>query len=897
MKFKSYFFLMFFGIVLFSLSGFVLGEFTQGDEVYDIKSSYGPGAELSGWINISLNNEGADSKITGFSSEISIHDFLINNIADFDCVPVDCESSYSSSGSGSVSKETSLEFLETGVLGVRLTGSVDDVSSFSFKINSDSGNACLHPLQIDILNDGSFEWKSVEVGNDFTCIMEDSYACFNEDDIKGEFRLTTNTYCNKVDLLPPSKIFQIGAEILKDESTGDENVFFKLELSVAGNYEECSVSANSAGQISCNVEIDSALEESSEAEICISVEDASDDGKYNIKYEDVSPCGFFESNDYDFPIFIKPGKYSGVSEVIFSEAELEIDVSGDIENYIFDKYEGNCDPECIVPLGFYAGVAQTISLSDLRLTYNSGSKEETKIYEIEESNAMISADFQELDLDYANIIVPSDLGSESLDLKLGGRTIFTENIEIVAIPQIENIIPAEAPSLVDVNFKVLLDGSTDDLSYSWDFGDGSETETSENNTISHLYENTGTYTLSVEISNDEGSASKAISVNIVSPKNLINKTIRNYRNDLDNIEESINFLPEWVGDKVSEEIGLEDLGGDLDGLEGRYDEGFLSDDESVEIMRELNALEIPYQLNISVNIDEIRFVPEESQIDLEILKQLGAGDYDDRDAYINGINLWLRDNLDVNFESKTYSIYFRNGDSMDLLSFAKIILKPKENLDEFYVVINGDANEIFVNSDVNSNEFEESNALGITFSDLSEDFTIEFTHPESISLTDVPVYISAEFKELEISYDAGICNNDGKCNGDEDYKNCRADCKPWLWVIIFLIILFFVALAVYIALQEWYKRNYENSLFKNKNQLFNLISFMNNASIQGMQKASIFKQLKEKGWKSEQLNYAWGKFKGKRTGMWEIPVFKWAENKKVKNEIAKRKNVTSPVKF
>jgi L-rhamnose mutarotase len=91
------------------------------------------------------------------------------------------------------------------------------------------------------------------------------------------------------------------------------------------------------------------------------------------------------------------------------------------------------------------------------------------------------------------------------------------------------------------------------------------------------------------------------------------------------------------------------------------------------------------------------------------------------------------------------------------------------------------------------------------------------------------------------------------------------------------------------SLQEWYKRNYESYLFKNKNDLFNLIHFMDNAEKQKITKEDMFKKLEEKGWNHEQIEYAYKKYKGLRTGMWEIPIFKWRENKKVKEEIEKRK--------
>jgi len=46
-----------------------------------------------------------------------------------------------------------------------------------------------------------------------------------------------------------------------------------------------------------------------------------------------------------------------------------------------------------------------------------------------------------------------------------------------------------------------------------------------------------------------------------------------------------------------------------------------------------------------------------------------------------------------------------------------------------------------------------------------------------------------------------------------------------------------------------------------------------------------------KGWKKEQLTYAWNKYKGFRTGMWEIPIFTLAQKLKILKIIKKRKPV------
>ena len=127
-----------------------------------------------------------------------------------------------------------------------------------------------------------------------------------------------------------------------------------------------------------------------------------------------------------------------------------------------------------------------------------------------------------------------------------------------------------------------------------------------------------------------------------------------------------------------------------------------------------------------------------------------------------------------------------------------------------------------------------------------------------------------------------------RSNG-EDYKNCRRDCTPWGWTFFYFFILILIALGIYIGLQEWYKRRYESYLFKDSNQLFNLIAFMNIAELQKMKKEDIFARLRQFKWNNEQLTYAWNKLLGKRTGMWEIPILKPYENWKVRQELKKRK--------
>ena len=93
---------------------------------------------------------------------------------------------------------------------------------------------------------------------------------------------------------------------------------------------------------------------------------------------------------------------------------------------------------------------------------------------------------------------------------------------------------------------------------------------------------------------------------------------------------------------------------------------------------------------------------------------------------------------------------------------------------------------------------------------------------------------------------------------------------------------------IYIILQTWYKKNYEKHLFKNPNDLYNLINFIYNSRKAGLDEKEGRKKLLEKKWSKEQIVYAAKKLDGKRTGMWEIPMFKFIENRKVREELQKK---------
>lgn len=149
---------------------------------------------------------------------------------------------------------------------------------------------------------------------------------------------------------------------------------------------------------------------------------------------------------------------------------------------------------------------------------------------------------------------------------------------------------------------------------------------------------------------------------------------------------------------------------------------------------------------------------------------------------------------------------------------------------------------------------------------------IEFILPGKVNFADLGAYISPIVSEV----------------GEYEEDIIITKKYPTSWVAFGLIMLLFIVLGLYIALQEWYKRHYESYLFPNKDDLYNLINFIYNSRNSKLSDDIIKKKLSSNKWSGEQIHYAFKKIDGKRTGMFEIPLFKGREQQKIREEIAKR---------
>ncbi|MEK6914899.1 MAG: PKD domain-containing protein [Nanoarchaeota archaeon] len=900
MRCKLYFLL----IVVFLSLNLTYASIEFGNLSHYIEDSYTKNTALRGWLNFSLNKEPGDTVISGFNSSITLSEFIDkNNLAcniinsyECSCFPSDCESSFSTFNSPSNTKNYTLKTVETKLFGIKLDKNISKVTSFRFNISTNAKTSCINPLMIDLFDDGNIEFKTYNVSEE-ECFIENPYGCFKLDNTISTTKIASDPLCQKIKV-PAARGYNIGANVI-----GNKSASFTMTFSALGLEKACTISdINFGGKISCKVVLDNDLSETTEAEVCISATEGNEN-KYSINFEDNETCGFIqigeETINHDFEIFAKPLKYAPINKMSFSDNLFgeDINLSKNVFDYINRRYNKKCESGCVIPIRLYSGVKQNITLSDLLVDYdinglNPDGSEEKNLEDIKPTPALYTSNFVKYNLELADILTPTDTKINKLELRIGNKLII-QNISLVEISAISDIIPKKIPALVKTKLFVILDNPKN-LTYIWNFGDNSKSETTKTNYIEHTYSNLGFYDLTLNVSNEIGTNSKTFKIEVIAPFQAINETISDYKLRLKSINNNIFVLPDKVQERVSQTVNIADLKSAVDKLEGDYKQLFETESEElVKLMIKLKELNVPKSFSTSLEIKNSKLIQSVDRLKPEIIGEFGAGTVNQEKSadYYNAINRWIEENLEITIESKTYSFYFEDNSEKPVLSHLIINLKPKNSISELFMVIEGDINNIKFLGDYSEREINENN-FGIELRDLEAgvDKKIEFLYPEKIESLNLPVYFSPEFRFLELGFSPGVCDNNNMCDEGENYKNCRADCKPIKTTIIFLLILFFLAFVIYIILQEWYKRNYEKHLFKNPNDLFNLISFMNNGENQNLSKSQIFNQLKQRKWSSEQLDYAWNKLHGKRTGMFEIPIFKIFEKRKIQKELENRRN-------
>src|SRR3989344_1497945 len=837
--------------VLALFFSFVLVSSSFEYNSHSLQKKYRIGDTITGSINITLKNELGDSLLkSNLGGQMKLIDFILNNSlrqnVNYNCTSVQCKEQYSAKGA-----ITSIELDGEQTVGFKIIGeNIQDVDSLGFNVESDLLDVCNEPLRVDILGKGERILASSEY-NDLACSSK-SYGCFDAAAETGWVIIgggAENKICENISV-GPGPAYRVGARINKTGAAAD------LQMAMEkGNVEigECMLPKNieETEEVSCIINYSF----SSETNFTLCIINSGGPEDYQILSEVEKPvCGNFES---DFEMHAYPLEYNQKTIEINSE-QFEKIYSGKLGDYIFkylsEKYETNkdkgviCPTEgCIVPIKL-TGTNQKLQFSNSNLKFKRGGLSvvgDAKIYELEKKTGEIEGNNLILDLSKLKFQIPLGVNGKNFTLTLGDKIVFEENISV------------EESFDFDINPKIIYMGletkflitSSYNLTLStWNFGDNSTTKATTGKSVSYQYLKGGEFEIDVNVISKEGlKSSKKFKVNVGNAKVSSNWTLIEYKRRLSNLSSEINLLSQQIKTAITNITKLNEIKEAVNKVEKDFIDAS-SEENYSRIMLELLKMDVPYSVSVSEK-GIIDMAGSLSNIRSDYVEEISGEDADNADILKESIINWYLKNYDVDIVFEVISSFSDNG-KKDLLTRYSIKITPKEGAKEAFLFLSYPLKSINFASNYGEKPLNEGGGTYIPIKSTSK--TIDFFVEESVDVSGIGAFISPEISELSIT------SNNGKPICKPGDKECQA-VFPWTRLALWIGILVMATIIVYLLLQMWYKKNYENSLFKNKNDLFNLTNFVQNSRNAGLSDGDIKEKLKTAGWSGERIAYAFKK--------------------------------------
>ena len=828
---------------------FVAASYELGNQSHVLSPTYGSNSSLIGFLNISFDTQPINSLFTDSEGNSVELEELLNTTSnelfyEYSCDVLDCGSSYESVGKETI-KVYSLSAGEEIIIGLEFEGNIERITNIEYTVQSNALAACASQFKIDFLDDNSSDYTNTNALS-ISCDNKNT-GCYNISEGGEETIITSTPFCQKIKIPETPKV-ELGVW-LKENTPGTRAIHMALYDLEGNEIDNCEISkgimTSTGSEVSCV--IDYPAIESEDYYVCTYSTGVT--GDFRTKgYIGEDNCGFHgvpvKNASASYYLFVNGQKYAAPGEVVVSD-QLGIGKAASLlaEEYIVEKYGSmNCESSCYVPIKITSNVAQTITLKDFTINSDKVSFPGTSSNEfhlLNETPAKINSEIQTLSLG-GLFVLPEEFGKFDYTLSLEGDQLFEEELEIKNASI--TLTPTIAAAGFPITFEATFHSDLNETSYLWDFGTEGMFETFSNKkTI--VFDEEGNYSLNLMIETENALFSKEFLIYVSSPEETINQILAELKYKKENLEKQILNLDYNLRDKIKEDLEWESVSTLILLLEEKYNAAKISGNYS-DVIPYISETSLPDAI-IQASVGKLSYFPEISEIDVEIVAKTFGDFYsqENYEAYQDAILFYNMDDYQIKISMKEVN-YNLDG---EIVTFLR----------SFYLDVSGKAGDythkIFIEAIPGielSENISESNGYWVLSPEEANSLVI-FTG-SNLEITDLPIFLAPSLSSLNII--------DGPI---EDYK------FPWWILIVSLVGLIILGGIVYFVLHRWYDKKYEKSLFSNRNNLFNLITYINNQKAKGSNESEIRSKLHKAKWSSEQIRYVLRKYLGKNTGMWK----------------------------
>lgn len=883
-------------LLLVVLITFASSEYELGNQSHQLAKEYGPGENIRGWVNISFAGESVDSIFKdSFGNEIILDDVLAGDpLFLTECQTIECQDDYDFYN-GTTNTTFVLNKGVSQTAGFVLYNDISQIMDFNFTIQTNATSSCTNQLKINFLlndSDNNYEFGNIQSDSQVCENASVNYSCYDETQPSTLAIVDDYSFCQKF-TLPEAPGFRVGAWV-KRESDLDKVLKIRLFDAVTNQYLtdcELNVPNGAEGEYSCDLNY--LVTKQKDYYLCLYAN--TNTPMYKTKsttlVEEGDGCGFYKTPgqgqelDSAYHIFFQPKKFKtfGEMKVNGNTTISNTNMTNFIKNLITLRYGSlDCRGGCVIPVRFYSTLdSQMVGLKDVSVYYqtNKGKLIEQNIYTIIAGPPRINANFQLLNLDNSGFKVPVTNGSKKYNFFFKNELLFTDNLSVGNVPIINGVSPIKAPLgyVTEFTADVTLSGANISK-YHWIFDTTPITTTTNKATFEFGSLGLHNLTLSVVDTNNKNSTKKFI-INVNTPEVQIQSDINNLNKKITDLDEDMQTMEVFEKQYIDNLFNITAKKALLSDAEYEFQMATNVSDY-LEILNLLSEITLPESIEVTDSSSQVIFFPSESEIDLEAISQATATDYETTrsEDYKRAVLSWNQKNVETRITYKSFS-YYMDGQQEHLASF--IDVATNDNLALSTTAY------LFIRK-MNGMDFESNYAPTETdyfyILDLSSGRNFfSFATTEETEFENLPLFISPALTELSLGQ-YSRCSVDSDCLKNQ-YCDDGGACveKPtnkWVFFGLAIIFLIIIAFVVYLILFNWYKNKYETYLFKDRNNLFNLVTYINHQKRKGLSNDDIEKNLKKAKWKNEQITYAMRKYEGKNTGMFELPLLKLIFGKK-----------------
>ena len=840
-----------------------------------VKDSYAPGEALTGIINISLDGFPLNSFVnSNFGGQITLRELLKKNGEQIFCESYNCSGLYKKNLEAGLEEKT-INTEEVQDFGFIINGKAPvSLNSLTFQISSDFSMKDEIPLKLNVFE--NLDWQFSEMSGQFDR-FSNPFGCFDSQATTTPLNLSTLKYCQWIKNVPATNKVRLGAFLIGNDPTGLERVSMHLGNEQVGydTYELICSYDPSSSEPYCDISFNKVLER---GDYLVCIDTPSEHSLYRILSESVGEvCGYAGEGTGNFTkdvsIFLKVPKYASSNGLELSTQDLE-NFEGAANAYLRERYsdtQGNvdCSSDCVLPIKV-SGVPQSLTIFNVSIEFSElggySAPASTKVYGIEEGE--ITMDFSgELDLYKTGFKIDGEPGSKTLILSIGEDEIFRKMITIYPAPKINFVYPTYVPAAIPVPLSIIVESSKNITNYEWEFGDGTSEVTKEPTVVHAFQDLNKIYNMMVKVVDVNNKvATKNFTITTGSPREMLNQTLASKLKKTNEISAELNKVPSWYSRLIKTQVNISEYEGELKYLDGKMKTQF-EDTAFVEIAQALYSMDLPVEIFNSLS-EVLPFLITEDNVDFSLAEEYYAKNF----SNVNPETLiaWSIENVQGTIKRDITSALKESGDIEDLVSVINVQVTQNSG-NEAALFIDKNFDDLYFSSEVSPMKNGDTTYITLQSGQKST-FSIAYAGSEELDF-----FVSPSISYLPEDLPIGVCNFNNVCERreKENYKNCRSDCKPLGWTIFWFFIVILVGLIVYTIVQEWYKRNYENKLFPDRNKLLNMLNFIENARARGLLEGNLRQKLAENKWTQEQINYAFKKVNGQQTGLYElIPVEK-----------------------